>query len=187
MTHVSLRASRKPGRACAQGKAFAWRMWSEAGWRSRFRRISFGLDFVLLRRKSPVRTRCSAPTLRESRSQSRQRAASAIAVASSFPFASSPIRAKSEVRPRSAARQPLRGPALALHERVVRRPRAEGEAVAGAVDARPDEFGCAGDATFEMVDIGLLHPSARLVVAAVLVQPWNRVRLVAAAYRCLHD
>src|SRR5207253_3600901 len=48
-----------------------------------FRRISFGLAFVLLGRKSPVRTRCSAPTLRESRSQSRQRAASAIAVANS--------------------------------------------------------------------------------------------------------
>jgi len=28
MTHASSRASRKPGRACAQGKAFGWRIWS---------------------------------------------------------------------------------------------------------------------------------------------------------------
>src|SRR5439155_4274741 len=99
----------------------------------------------------------------------------------------SPEERQSEVRPCAAARQPLRRPALALHERVVRRLRAEGEPVAGAVAPRPDEFGGAGDATLEVIDARRLQPRAGLVVTAVLVQPGNRVRLVAAAHRGLND
>src|SRR5207253_8900501 len=120
-------------------KAFAWTMWSEAGGLD-FRRISFGLDFVLLRRKSPVRTRCSAPTLRESRSQSRQRAASAIAVANSV--FRSPLRRSERSPPaRSLAfgfpGEPDRWDLDARFELAARLPATESELLAGIVDHHP--------------------------------------------------
>src|SRR5438552_4903645 len=289
MTHASSRASRRPGRACAQGKAFAWRMWSEAVFRSDLTGVAVtvtsesgalllllqvvfsvrlfadqsevrprGLDgvgfpgepdrwdldarFELAARLPATESELLAgivdhhrfvgrdpahgdvhrggkafrvgrwPTRLiddlDARQPQGRRPAVSRNIEPALRYVHHPVQSarpewgvkvvhlvvgdrlspeerESEVRPRSAARPPLRGPALALHERVVRRPRAEGEPVAGAVDARSDEFGGAGDATLEVVDAGWLQPRPRLVMAAVLVQPRNRVRLVAAAHRRL--
>src|SRR5438128_12261303 len=56
MTHSSSRASRKPGRACAQGKAFASRIWSEAEWCPQPTDLASATDARLAKAKVKVTT-----------------------------------------------------------------------------------------------------------------------------------
>jgi hypothetical protein len=68
-----------------------------------------------------------------------------------------------------------RGKVLAGHKADIGCGRAEGQPVAFVVSAHAGEARAAGNLAFEMVDVGHLHIGlGRLVMIAVLVQPWNR-------------
>jgi len=73
------------------------------------------------------------------------------------------------------------GPVLSLHHAVIRCRTAKRDAVSLMVGAHARKGAAASDATFEVVDMrGFEVRASRLIVAAVLIQPGNRIRIGAA-------
>jgi hypothetical protein len=86
----------------------------------------------------------------------------------------------------SALLRRARRPILSLHYTVVRRWTAERDAVALVVSPHTSERAAASDASLEMVNVRWFQiQTRRLVVAAVLVEPRNRVRICPAVRRHL--
>ena len=76
------------------------------------------------------------------------------------------------------------GPVFPLHQPIICGRGAERNTIPVVIRAHADE--CAGprDKTIEVVNVRKLHiRSGRLIVAAILVEPWNGVRLSAAIRR----
>lgn len=70
------------------------------------------------------------------------------------------------------------GPILSLHCAVVSRGTAKSDAISMIVGAHSAERAAAGDAAFEVIDMGRFEVWAcRLVVAAIFVQPGDRIRI----------
>ena len=73
------------------------------------------------------------------------------------------------------------GPIFSLHHAVISCGAAEGDAISLVVGAHACESAAAGDAAFEMVDVGRLEIRACwLIVTAIFVERWNWVRVGAA-------
>jgi hypothetical protein len=80
------------------------------------------------------------------------------------------------------------GPKLALHQAVIGSRGAERDSIPLVVGPHTRECAASGDQALEVIDVrGLQIRSRRLIVAAVLVEPWNRIGIGAAisGHRCL--
>jgi hypothetical protein len=70
------------------------------------------------------------------------------------------------------------GPILSLHHAVVRCRTAKSDAISLVVSAHACKGAAPGDSTFEMVDMrGFEVWASRLIVAAILIQPGNWIRI----------
>jgi len=79
-----------------------------------------------------------------------------------------------------------RRPIFSLHNSVVRRGTSERDAIALVVGAHTSERAAASDASLEMVNVrGFEIQTGRLIVAAVLVEPRNRVGVCPSVRRHL--
>ena len=68
------------------------------------------------------------------------------------------------------------GEVFPLHESVIGRRSAERHSTSIVVGARADETGTPADPAFKMINVGRFQLRPRwLVVAAIFVQPWNRI------------
>jgi len=92
----------------------------------------------------------------------------------------SPKQGKSYVR-ESALLARARGPILALHYSIIGGRTAECDPIPLVIGADSGEGAAAGHLTFAMVNVGRFEVrTRRLIVAAILVQPGNRIRIRAA-------
>ncbi len=80
----------------------------------------------------------------------------------------------------SRARRPI----LTLHQSVIGGRRAEGNSIPLIVRAHAGKRAATRHRSLEVIDVrGLKVRSPRLIVTAVLVQPWNRIRISPAIRR----
>ena len=98
-----------------------------------------------------------------------------------------PKQGQSYMRKRTILRR-SRGPIFALHQPVVSGRAAERDSISVVVGSHARECAASGDQAFEVINVGRLQVrSRRLIVAAVSVEPWNRIGIDAAisSYRRL--
>jgi len=95
----------------------------------------------------------------------------------------SPEQRQSYVSESAALRRPRR-PVFSLHKPVVRCGAAKGDPSSLIVGSHSGKRAASGHAPFEMIDMSWFKVWARrLIVAPILIQPRNRVRIVAAVRR----
>jgi hypothetical protein len=91
-----------------------------------------------------------------------------------------PKQSQSYMRKRTVLRR-SRGPIFALHEPVVSGRAAEPDSIAVVVGPHARECAASRDHALEVINVrGLQIRSRRLIVAAVFVEPWNRIGIDAA-------
>jgi hypothetical protein len=94
-----------------------------------------------------------------------------------------PKQRQSYMRKRTMLRR-SRGPIFALHQAVVSGRAAEPDSIAVVVCPHARECAASGDEALEVINVGGLQIwSGRLIVAAVFVEPWNRIGIDAAISR----